>query len=114
MTPEQLRALVAELAGALRERVLPHLGSHAGRAHGGEAPGGDVTFAIDADAEEYLADWVAARAPGVAFFSEDAGLVEPSGSADWVLVVDPIDGTRPAMAGLEIGVRVGGRGAVGR
>ena len=102
MTPEQLRALVAELAGALRERVLPHLGSHAGRAHGGEAPGGDVTFAIDADAEEYLADWVAARAPGVAFFSEDAGLVEPSGSADWVLVVDPIDGTRPAMAGFEM------------
>ena len=102
MTPDELRALVAELAGALRERVLPHLGSHAGRAHGGEAPGGDVTFAIDADAEEYLADWVADRAPGVAFYSEDAGLVEPSGSADWVLVVDPIDGTRPAMAGFEM------------
>jgi len=34
--------------------------------------------------------------------SEDAGLVEPSGSADWVLVVDPIDGTRPAMAGFEM------------
>ena len=101
MTPEQLRGLVAELAGELRDRVLPNLGSHAGRAHDGAAPGGDVTFAIDADAEEHLAEWVARRAPDVAFFSEDAGLIEPAGPAEWVLVVDPIDGTRPAMAGLE-------------
>ena len=101
MTPAQLRELVGELAGDLRERVLPHLGSHAGREHGGEAAGGDVTFAIDADAEEHLADWVARRAPGVAFYSEDRGLVEPAGPSQWVLVVDPIDGTRPAMAGFE-------------
>jgi myo-inositol-1(or 4)-monophosphatase len=98
---EQLRGLVAELAGELRERVLPHLGSHAGREHGGTAAGGDVTFAIDEEAEGLLADWVARRAPGVAFYSEDRGLVEPAGAAEWVLVVDPIDGTRPAMAGLE-------------
>lgn len=36
----------------------------------------------------------------MAFYSEDRGLVAP-GDADYVLVVDPIDGTRPAMAGLE-------------
>jgi myo-inositol-1(or 4)-monophosphatase len=96
-----LRELVAELAMELRERVLPHLGSHAGREHGGEAAGGDVTFAIDAAAEEQLADWVGRRAPDVAFYSEDQGLVEPAGAASWVLVVDPIDGTRPAMAGFE-------------
>jgi myo-inositol-1(or 4)-monophosphatase len=36
------------------------------------------------------------------FYSEDRGLVSPAGdSAEWVLVVDPIDGTRPALAGLE-------------
>ena len=101
MKRAQLRELAAELAAQLRERVLPHLGSHAGREHGGAAPGGDVTFAIDADAEAHLADWVGKRARGVAFYSEDAGMVEPSGSAEWVLVVDPIDGTRPAMAGFE-------------
>ena len=101
MTRDDLRALVPELAGDLRERVLPHLGSHAGRAHGGAAPGGDVTFAIDADAEAFMADWIAERAPGVAFYSEDAGLIVPAGTAEWVLVVDPIDGTRPAMAGFE-------------
>jgi myo-inositol-1(or 4)-monophosphatase len=96
-----LRAIVAELAMDLRDRIAPHLGSHAGRAHGGEAAGGDVTFAIDTEAEEYLADWVGRRAPDVAFFSEDRGLVEPAEPAAWVLVVDPIDGTRPAMAGFE-------------
>jgi myo-inositol-1(or 4)-monophosphatase len=42
------------------------------------------------------------RAPEVSFYSEDRGLVSPAGDrAEWVLVVDPIDGTRPALAGLE-------------
>src|SRR3954464_4237454 len=79
------------------------LGSHAGRAHAGElSAGGDVTFKIDEEAEALLESWLAARAPEVAFYSEDRGLVMPSGgAATEVLVVDPIDGTRPAMAGLE-------------
>jgi myo-inositol-1(or 4)-monophosphatase len=90
--------LVLDLALSLREVVLPELGSYAGRVQEGTAPGGDATFAIDARAEEHLEQWVAANAPGVAFFSEDRGLV---GEGDRVLVVDPIDGTRPAMAGFE-------------
>jgi myo-inositol-1(or 4)-monophosphatase len=94
------RELVLDLALALRERVLPALGSHAGRAVAGEGAGGDVTFAVDAAAEELLAPFVAERAPRMAFYSEDRGLVAP-GDATHVLVVDPIDGTRPAMAGLE-------------
>jgi len=97
-----LRALVRDLALALRERVLPLLGSHTARAHEEEtAAGGDVTFAIDAEAEELLAAFLAERAPHVAFYSEDRGLVLPGGDAETVLVVDPIDGTRPALAGFE-------------
>jgi myo-inositol-1(or 4)-monophosphatase len=96
-----VRDLVRELALALRERVLPQLRSHAGRAHEGEAAGGDVTFAIDAEAERELEAFLGEHAPDVAFYSEDRGLVEPSGPARAVLVVDPIDGTRPALAGLE-------------
>jgi myo-inositol-1(or 4)-monophosphatase len=94
--------LVRELSLALRERVLPLLGSHAGRAHGAAGAGGDVTFAIDEEAESFLESFLAERAPDVAFYSEDRGLVVPAGGrASEVLVVDPIDGTRPAMAGLE-------------
>jgi myo-inositol-1(or 4)-monophosphatase len=99
--PSRVRELVRDLAMALRERVLPHLGSHAGRAHEAAAVGGDVTFAIDAEAEQELEAFVAERAPDVAFYSEDRGLVDPGGHARAVLVVDPIDGTRPALAGLE-------------
>lgn len=92
--------MILELALAIRERVLPYLGSHAGRAQLGDGAGGDVTFAVDEVAETTLSELIAEMAPELAFYSEDRGLVAPSG-ADQVLVVDPIDGTRPAMAGLE-------------
>lgn len=98
-----MRELVRDLALALRAQVLPALGSHSARAHDEAAPavGGDVTFAIDAAAEATLESFLAERAPDVAFYSEDRGLVEPGGTPRAVLVVDPIDGTRPALAGLE-------------
>jgi myo-inositol-1(or 4)-monophosphatase len=97
--------LVRDLSVGLRERVLPLLGRHAGRAHEERAAsGGDVTFAIDREAERFLESFLAERAPDAAFFSEDRGLVLPAAGAvrpRSVLVVDPIDGTRPALAGLE-------------
>ena len=72
------------------------------RAHGngvGVAPGGDVTMAIDEIAEAVVAECLAA-AGDIAFYSEDRGYVE-FGDPRAILVVDPIDGTRPAAAGLE-------------
>jgi myo-inositol-1(or 4)-monophosphatase len=107
-----MKELVTELALGLREHVLPHLGAHASRAHVRAGAGGDVTFAIDTEAEDYLERFLAERAPGVAYYSEDRGLVLPRRSqtprpddllADrpWVFLVDPIDGTRPALAGFE-------------
>jgi myo-inositol-1(or 4)-monophosphatase len=94
------RQLVLELAQSLRELVRPELGSPAGRVHQGAGAGGDVTFAVDAMAEASLQELMAERAPRMAFYSEDRGLVAAP-NATHVLVVDPIDGTRPAMAGLE-------------
>src|SRR3954453_19425899 len=98
----QIRELVTDLAATLREEVLPHLGAHAGRAHSGSAEGGDVTFQIDEHAERRVGAFLAGRAPEVSFSPGDRGLVSPAGDrAEWVLVVDPIDGTRSALAGLE-------------
>jgi myo-inositol-1(or 4)-monophosphatase len=101
--PQKRAELCLSLAVALRDLVLPSLGAPEGRSHAGGAAGGDVTFALDEWAEEFLERWIAERAPDVAFYSEDRGLVTPDTGHDptWVLVVDPIDGTRPAMAGLE-------------
>jgi myo-inositol-1(or 4)-monophosphatase len=121
-----MRELLLELAHALRAHVLPALGSHAGRATGGPGAGGDLTFEIDRQAEVFLERFLRERASDFAFYSEDRGMVLPNkkGAAQattrpdipevearrsgaparegtTVLVVDPIDGTRPAMAGLE-------------
>ncbi len=92
---------LVDLCARLREVVLPSLGRHAARDHAGVAVGGDVTFAIDEVAETLLAEYMAAELPTWAFYSEDAGL---QGAADpeLILVVDPIDGTRPAAAGFEM------------
>jgi myo-inositol-1(or 4)-monophosphatase len=99
-----LAELAGELAVALRGEVLPLIGSHEGRRHVGE-PGagasGDVTFEIDARAESLLERFLARHAPDVAFYSEGRGMVADGSDPEWVLIVDPIDGTRPAMAGLE-------------
>ena len=96
-----LRELVAALGSELREEVLPELGRREGREHSGDGAGGDVTFAIDERAERRMEQFLAERAPEVAFYSEDRGMVIGSSDPEWVLVVDPIDGTRPALAGLE-------------
>jgi len=92
---------LVDLCARLREAVLPSLGRHAARDHAGVAVGGDVTFAIDEVAESLLAEYMAAELPAWAYYSEDAGL---QGAADpeLILIVDPIDGTRPAAAGFEM------------
>jgi myo-inositol-1(or 4)-monophosphatase len=102
----QPRALCSELALALRAELAGELGAHRGRDHvgadGGRGEGGDVTFAIDERAESLMEAFLAERAPAVAFYSEDRGMVAPAGhDPSWVLIVDPIDGTRPALAGFE-------------
>jgi myo-inositol-1(or 4)-monophosphatase len=90
-----------ELAGRLRETVLPYLGVHAARAHAGEAVGGDVTFDIDEKAETFLERYMIEYQPTWAYYSEDRGL-QGAGDPELILIVDPIDGTRPAAAGFEM------------
>jgi myo-inositol-1(or 4)-monophosphatase len=99
-TTADKRAIVLDLARSLRGAVLPALGSHAGRTFSTDGAGGDLTFAVDEVAERSLEDFLAARAPRMAYYSEDRGMVAPPDAIE-VLIVDPIDGTRPALAGLE-------------
>jgi len=101
-----VRELVTELAVALRGHVLPQLGSDEARALAHQGAGGDITFAIDEEAERFAERFIGERLPDVAFYSEDRGLVDPPTSGEregarQVLIIDPVDGTRPAIAGLE-------------
>ncbi len=91
--------LAIHLAAAVRDAVAPSLGRPEARAGVGIAPGGDVTMAIDEIAEDVVAD-MCEHAGDIAYYSEDRGYVE-YGRPRAVFVVDPIDGTRPAAAGLE-------------
>lgn len=87
------------LALRIREAVRPHLGLAASRHIEGRGAGGDSTFSIDEVAETMMEDCLRDH-PYVAYYSEDRGLVAgPQARA--ILIVDPIDGTRPAAAGLE-------------
>jgi myo-inositol-1(or 4)-monophosphatase len=100
--PDWLCALVDGLTVGLREVVLPALGSASARGLAGRAAGGDTTFTIDEVAEDYLAGYLTEKGLPVAVYSEDRGYVAfGDAPAEYVLIVDPIDGTRPAAAGFE-------------
>ena len=109
-----MRSLVRDLALALREQVLPPLGSHAARAHEAQAVGGDVTFAIDAEAEESWRSCSPSARPSVAFYSEDRGLVEPAGGARDGAGGRPDRRHPPGAGRARVLLRVGGRGAAAR
>ncbi|OFW55688.1 MAG: hypothetical protein A2W01_02385 [Candidatus Solincola sediminis] len=96
---EEVKNLCRDLADEIRDIVRPHLGDPQARKMMGRGAGGDSTFAIDEIAESLVEERLDAI-PEVAYLSEDRGLVGKE-SAAWVLVVDPIDGTRPAAAGFE-------------
>ncbi len=91
---------LVELAYAIRSAVVPHLGALSSRQTLGKAKSGDESFAIDEIAERAIVEFIEKRKLAIAYYSEDRGLVE-FGSPEHVLIVDPIDGTRPAMAGFE-------------
>lgn len=66
----------------------------------GHSPGGDAQFDLDALAEATVHDVCRRSELPIAVYSEDAGLVAFHASPAHVLIVDPIDGSRPAAAGL--------------
>ena len=95
--PETLLALTRHV----RDAVRPHLGAYHARAVSGTAHSGDATFAIDDVAEDAIVQFIERNNLSLALYSEDKGLVEFGTSPEAVLIVDPIDGTRPAVAGFE-------------
>jgi myo-inositol-1(or 4)-monophosphatase len=96
---DDLEALALGVAQDVVAATRPLLGTAAARARVGRAPGGDATLAIDEVAERVVEEQLAV-AGDVGFYSEDRGLVV-YGKPRAFFVVDPVDGTRPAAAGLE-------------
>ncbi|HEY3328685.1 MAG TPA: inositol monophosphatase family protein [Capsulimonadaceae bacterium] len=93
--------IVTQLAVYIRDAVRPHLGTLQSRGLAGIAASGDTTFAIDEVAEDAIVSFIERNRLSVAYYSEDKGLIEFGDEPAGVLIIDPIDGTRPAMAGFE-------------
>lgn len=100
-----LHQVVLEIGRGIYDTVRQGLGAVAGRKIVGEAHSGDHTFALDETAERALEPLVqqTGRRYGLrlAYYSEDRGLVEIDEGATHVLIIDPVDGTRPAVCGFE-------------
>jgi myo-inositol-1(or 4)-monophosphatase len=92
-------AFALALCRAVRGAILPMFGRPESRSRAGTAAGGDPTYAIDESAEELAARLFADRG-NLAYFTEDAGL-KVLGDPKVLYLLDPIDGTRPAVAGFE-------------
>ncbi len=93
--------ILLSLCTHIAKIVRPHLDGAGVRALAGIAQSGDTTFAVDEVAEKATQEFLEKSGLPVALYSEDRGLVEISGHPEYLLLVDPIDGTRPATAGLE-------------
>ncbi len=99
MRIEEARAISVKLAEEVRNAVRPLMGKPSARGYEKQGISGDVTFRIDEVAEVVVVN-ILEELTDIAFYTEDRGLTV-SGRPDFVLVIDPIDGTRPAVAGLE-------------
>ncbi len=91
--------MVLELCSEVRAVVRPHLGSASAKYVEGRGASGDTTFGIDEVAEARIEELLRPHAE-IAYYTEDRGLIAPP-TATHLLIIDPIDGTRPAAAGLE-------------
>lgn len=68
----------------------------------GYSEGGDAQFNIDDIAEEAVLKFIMSRPESIALYTEDGGLKIIGENPKYILIVDPIDGTRPAAANLEM------------
>jgi myo-inositol-1(or 4)-monophosphatase len=66
-----------------------------------DSPGGDAQFDVDLIAETAIWNFVKQSGRPLALYSEDGSLRNTSANPEHLLIADPIDGTRPAAAGLE-------------
>jgi myo-inositol-1(or 4)-monophosphatase len=89
-----------ELANEVRKAVLPELKNNK-REIIRRQYCGDPHFKIDEIAEQTVERVLKTWSLPIAYFSEDRGLVFLSKNPKYILIIDPIDGTRPAMANFE-------------
>ncbi len=85
-----IKQAVEPIAKGLKGKEIVHI-----------APTGDPTFVIDQVAEKALLSFLRASKEPIAYYSEDSGYSTYAREPKYLLIVDPIDGTRAAKNGFE-------------
>jgi len=112
----ELDAFLVELNQAAAQAILPLFRADHGLVDKGGANGFDPVTQADRGAEQAIRALIAARYPQHGVIGEEYG--EDRADAEWVWVLDPVDGTRAFIAGLPlwcvlIGLRHNGRPLLG-
>jgi len=112
----ELDAFLLELNRAAAAAILPLFRADHGLVDKGGAQGFDPVTEADKGAERAIRKLIAERYPHHGVIGEEYGEDRPD--AEWVWVLDPVDGTRAFIAGLPlwctlIGLRNEGRPALG-
>ncbi|MBF0206224.1 MAG: hypothetical protein HQK53_04985 [Oligoflexia bacterium] len=104
------KIFLSELSAVIRNAVFSIGGTIKGRKVHGNSVNGDPQFGLDEVAEAAAIDFLRASGLHLALYAEEKGLEFIGGgsgsdggrSPEFLLILDPIDGTRPAAAGLEM------------
>ncbi|MED4812025.1 inositol monophosphatase family protein [Bacillus atrophaeus] len=97
-----MRDYIIGMGKFVYQKVKDQKGTLKNRLVNGYSPGGDAQFNIDAAAEDAVLEYIQKQEVPIAFYTEDGGLKLFGENPQYILIVDPIDGTRPAAAGLEM------------
>ena len=96
------RAFLVDLATTIRDAVAPLARSVKAKSVVDTSPSGDATFELDRVAEKALLGFLKNANLPVAYYSEDEGYSTfTSAPPKYLLVVDPVDGSRAAKNGFE-------------
>jgi histidinol phosphatase-like enzyme (inositol monophosphatase family) len=99
-TIDELDAFLVELNAAAAAAILPLFRADHGLIDKGGAKGFDPVTEADKGAERAIRALIAARYPDHGVIGEEYGEDRPD--AEWVWVLDPVDGTRAFIAGLPL------------
>lgn len=104
-TDSVLQDMLHNLGQFVRNELLSYADRGLARQVHGDSPGGDAQFDVDEIAEEAVLAYLRANPVlPMAVYTEDGAMIKLHPEPEVLLVVDPIDGTRPTSADLEMGM----------
>ncbi|MGQ4871018.1 MAG: inositol monophosphatase family protein [Candidatus Thorarchaeota archaeon] len=97
----ELLGLIKDAAEAAVRAVTTGL-DHAADRTGTENPFGDKTLVIDKEAEAAVIEVIQSSSTPMRIMSEELGILEPEGRAEYIAIVDPIDGSANIERGIPL------------